>query len=430
MTDLTDLHRVLAEATDHLRSPDLTDRALASASRRRARRTTLGALAVVVLLGGGVAWAVQDRVPRAGVVDTPSPSPSPTPSRIPAAPDDLDALLALPTPPATEDAAVQSRWDPRTAAELPAVDLGLPASLDPPDDAPELTSMPAAVAMVEDQRGVSLVDDDGSWRRLPLPEHALDVPSYVPTSRLSTDGTRVVFLGRTSLWSRDVRSTRWRRLPYPEGFLQRSLRPGERTIPQVIPMVAEHLWLARETWWFVDLDAATFEVHPTPRGSVAWGGGDVYVESSVDSDYTMHLLSWGQLGSPFRSFRTDSLSTLTSVAANTASVAAVRGACVGAESERGLVALDLDDLSTRAYLPVRDPLGTFTCGGALETVAWLDPDTVLGSAATVRGPEAGRRTFFTWDVETGALRRASSLAGAVRYDVAAGALTPVPAPNG
>lgn len=38
---MTDLHRVLTEATDHVRSPDLAGRALAGAARRRTRRTTL-----------------------------------------------------------------------------------------------------------------------------------------------------------------------------------------------------------------------------------------------------------------------------------------------------------------------------------------------------------------------------------------------------
>ena len=75
---MTDLHQLLREATDHVGSPDLAGRALVSAHRTRVRRAAASALAAVVLLGGGVAWAVQDRVPHADVVDTPAPTPSPS----------------------------------------------------------------------------------------------------------------------------------------------------------------------------------------------------------------------------------------------------------------------------------------------------------------------------------------------------------------
>ena len=141
------------------------------------------------------------------------------------------------------------------------------------------------------------------------------------------------------------------------------------------------------------------------------------METSVDSDYDIRRLSWGPLGRPARSFRTDSLSTLVGVVADMSSVAAVQGACVGAEEERGLLALDLDDLSTRAYLPVRDPAGAYTCGSALEAIAWLDPDTVLVSVTQPRN-RSGQGVFVTWDVATGELRRVGALAEGLSYDLA------------
>lgn len=418
---MTDLHPLLDRATEHVVSPDLAGRALAAAHSRRVRRTAVGALAAVVLLGSGVAWTVQEPTPKGGVVDTPSPGPEPE--------DRLDALMELPTPPAVPDDAVQPPWDPRTVAGLPQADIALPDVLEPPAAPPELTSIPAAAALVEEQGDVTLVDRDGGWWRLSLPEQPLDVPAYVRTSRLSTDGTRVVFLGRTSLWSRDVRSTRWREVAYPDGFLALDVPVGRRMIPQVVPMVAEHLWIARGKWWFVDLDTGSFEVHPTPGGAVAWGGGDVYVETGVDSDYAIRLLAWGPLGRPVRRFRADAGSWLGDVVADSESVAVVRGACSGVDVEPGLRAMDLDDLSTHAHLPVEDPDGEYACSGALEVVAWLDPDTVLASVRTLRGPETGQGTLFTWDVVTGELRRASRVAGGAVFDVArmaVGVVPPVP----
>lgn len=53
----------------------------------------------------------------------------------------------------------------------------------------------------------------------------------------------------------------------------------------------------------------------------------------------------------------------------------------------------VDDLSARAYLPVRDPLGDYTCGGQLLALTWVDKVTVLISVAALGGPiAAGTRS--------------------------------------
>jgi hypothetical protein len=153
----------------------------------------------------------------------------------------------------------------------------------------------------------------------------------------------------------------------------------------------------------------------------------------VDPDYQLPTLSWGPLGAPAHSFRLDGLSSLTGAAATLESVAAVRGACQGTSSggltRRAVVALDLDDLSARGYLPVRDPFGDYTCGSQLQAVAWLDADTVLLSAAALgQAAETRERVLVSWDVETGVLARVSTLRDALAYDVAATALVPVPQP--
>ena len=116
---MTDLKQLLGEATEHVASPDLAERALASAHRHRVRRTAAGALVAVVLLGGGAAWIVQDRVPHVGVVDAPGPtrtlSPGPTPTS--SVPD--------------TDPATQSLWDPFSLAKAERADSALQGRLAP-----------------------------------------------------------------------------------------------------------------------------------------------------------------------------------------------------------------------------------------------------------------------------------------------------------
>ena len=121
---MTDLQQVLREATDHVASPDLAGRALASAHRHRVRRTAVGALAAVVLLGGGVAFAVQDRTPHAEVVDTPAPTPTPTPTVVDSNP------------------ATQKVWDPFTLADTPRRPSVLAEQLSPPVAAPSIVAAP------------------------------------------------------------------------------------------------------------------------------------------------------------------------------------------------------------------------------------------------------------------------------------------------
>lgn len=387
----------------------------------RARRRALGALVLAALSAGAVA-CTGERTPTE-VTRSPDVAASPT-----AAGGTGDAL-DLPTPPPVPESVVQPRWDPRASRDLPAADVGLPERLDPPADAAELVSVPGVVALVEGRQELDLVDVDGSWWSLPLPERPLPVPFYSPaTTRLTRDGTHVVFLGRTAMWSRDVRAAEWRELDYPDGFLRPGLPPRRRNVPQVVPTDGGHVWLGRGAWWSVDLDAATFEPGASPSGQVGWGGDDVYVQLSVEPAYDLTLLAWGDWGAPVHAFRTDGLSTLSHIAADTASVAAVRGACtVGVAapdgpSRRALVALDLDDLSARGYLPVRDPFGDYTCGSQLLPLGWIDPDTVLVSAAATPGSLAGGRTFVTWDVESGELRRVAAMSSDRRYDVAIGVL--------
>lgn len=406
----SELRDLLERATDRIDVPDLAGAALAGTAvahrRRRTYAVGVAAASVLVVVLAGLTLGDGGR-------QDPSPAPSPTlPTSTPSTSSDseLDALLALPTPPPVDPAVIQPLWDPEEVTDLPGADIGLPSDLTPPVGAPELTSMPAAVAVVDDGQELFAVDPEGAWSRLAYPEEPLPTEFSSPASALSRDGTRIVFTGRTSLWSRDVRGGEWRQLPYPDGFEEMA---GWQV--HLDPQVAELLWLGRKSRsWYVDLDTGTFEEHSFSLDNTAWGGGDIRVRIQVTGKpYDMRVISWGIPGGAERSWRTDSLHSLTGPAADTESVAAVRG--VGSYSEprepferNGLIALNLDDLSTRAYLPIVDPNYSYTDGGAMAARGWLTADTVLAEVV-LGGAETGIRHLFVWDVETGDLSRTSQL---------------------
>jgi hypothetical protein len=411
---MTDLDRVLHEATEHVASPDLAGRALAGAHRRRRRRTAAGAAAVLVLVAGVVTWELQRPVQRADVVQTPTPSP--TPDAQETRPGEL------PTPPPIDPDVVQEVWDPETAPSLPGTDLGLPESLDPPTGVPGLTGIPAARAAVLRQGLLHVLGEDGGWRVTRLPEER--EPDSEHDLALSRDGVIVSIAGTTGLLSLDVRSGRWRRAAYPDGFPQ-SAEYGVGLTAQV----GELAWLeAGDRRWQVDVQTGEADEVLLPRRlhDVAFAPHGLVV--GVGSPERPHLVRTVELVAPGARtpyvFRADSLDSLTGLASDGASLAAMRGVSVsGPDLEdvfrNGLIALDLDDLSTRAYLPVEDPDWAYSDGQALQPVAWLDADRVLVSVVALDGGyDSGDRTLFTWDVETGELRRVTSLPASLPYDVA------------
>ena len=420
---MTELHQAFRDATEHLDPPDLAQQAWREAGRRRARRTTVGALVAVVLLGGGVAWTVQDRVPRADVVDTPTPTPDGAKN------DPSD----LPTVPPIDLAVVQPLWDPAEAGDLPWTDLGLPESLqppietyDPPIESPALTSIRAARAVVARDDRFYVLNTDGArgWYSLERPDEPMG--PHNDDLALSEDGTIVSFAGKDGLWSRDVRSTRWRRADYPEGFLLGS-EYGVGIEAQVGEMA--YLWDA-ESRWQVDVQTGradkvvvpdyVYDVELAPGGAlVGLGSG---VRGPYDGRTLVEMIGGG--ADPVVT-RADALQSLTGLAADEDSLAATRGVSTSPEEapddtwRNGLIALNRDDWSTRAYLPVRDPRWAYTDAGLLSSIAWLDADTVVAQvASTDDGYDAGELTLFTWNVESGELRRVTTLPAAQHFDVA------------
>lgn len=404
------LQEVLGRAAAPVPRPDLAESALERAAAVRRRRTAVVSVAAAVTLAASVAvGASLSGGPRPDGPVAPRPSltdPEPT---------------AGPTPPAVEESLVQPRWDPRDVVSLPSVDIGLPASLAPPAGAAPLTGMERALALVDDRQRLFLVDDTGRWARLDLPEPALD--RFGTSAVVTVDGSRVVFTGRTALWTHAVSGGDWQRLNYPSGFTREADWGGA----QVVPTGADTLWLGdprRARAWYVDLATGAMEGHTVDLGTATWSDERGLIRILWSA--SRRFLAVGNPGADDESvWQSDSFHALTWPAADSRSLAAVRG--VGGWSgsrdpteQNGVIALRLDDLATRAYLPIRDPHYLYTDAGALATLSWLGPDTVLASVVPEGsgGFETGTRYLFTWNVATGELRRVAELPSRMGLSVA------------
>lgn len=306
---------------------------------------------------------------------------------------------------------MQPRWDPRGVASLPVVDVGLPASLQPPSDVSGLTGIDRALALVDDGQRLSAVDGSGRWLSLPYPEVSLD--RYGDAAVLTVDGSRIVFTGRTALWWRFVDRGGWQRLAYPEDFTTQPDWGGG----QMVSDRADGLWLGdprQPRTWYVDLTSGTVEEQAGALDTATWAGDRGLVRIGIGQAPIRHL-SIGTPGEDEERWRVDDLYSLTHPASDGRSLAAARGVggwsgSRGPTEQNGLIALSLSDLSTRAYLPFPDPSYWYTDAGAIQPLHWLDTDTVVVSVIPQdTGGETGIRYLFTWDVETGELRLASEL---------------------
>ncbi|HEV2798307.1 MAG TPA: hypothetical protein VGV65_11865, partial [Nocardioides sp.] len=251
---MTDLQQVLREATDHVASPDLAGRALAAAHRTRVRRTSAAALAAVVLLGGGVAWAVQDRVPHADVVDTPTPSPTPS-----ATPSVVDA-----------DPATQKIWDPFTVVDAPRRPSVLPEELSPPAEVPSIAdlSLPdIVVAWPEEGVDLRVLSSNGEWRSVPGTADAIQGTFRdVVSPAISPDGDRVAMAVDAGILVVRAASGEQQLIDWPSELAGPvDSRPGLRWLPGDEGFVVLH-W---KRPWLVDLDGTA---EPAPFGG-PYGSG-------------------------------------------------------------------------------------------------------------------------------------------------------------
>lgn len=355
---MTDLEQALREATDHLASPDLATRAWRDAGRRRARRTALGALAVVVLLGGGVAWAVQDRVPETDVVDTPAPSPTVTPTAV----ETDEARMGT-----------QPVWDPFTVVDEPTADTALPPRLDPPDEAPSVLQRPidaALVAWPEEGRDLRLLGPEGEWRSVPgTGSVAVSSLRDVVSPALSSDGRLVAFSAEDGLRVVDVTTGEMRVLPWPDdlagpwdtppGVLW---MPGDDAVlvlhwrsPRVLRLDGgeeDASYLGRySSTVAVDPDGPLLQRRFRSGSLVEWRDGRV--ERRVDDG-----VAWGER-----------------MVAGYGLVALTGG--LGGGAYAGPVVVDAATGERVAYAPVRDPSSEYSDNGFLTAQGFIDADTLL-----------------------------------------------------
>jgi hypothetical protein len=172
---MSELHDLLATATDRIESPRLEQAALTTARRRRTRRR--GAAAAVVAAAVVVAVVVGTHLgaERTGGLPPAAPTQTPSPS--------------VTTPPGST-ATVWPRWDPREVDDLSAepgrIAPAVPDVIDPPDSSPLLSDDPveAAVLVVEEDGVAQVLGTDGDWRTVPL-------DGRYPMVSLSPDGTRL-----------------------------------------------------------------------------------------------------------------------------------------------------------------------------------------------------------------------------------------------
>lgn len=386
---MNDLDQLFREATDHVRSPDLVGGALASAHRRRVRRTAVGALAAVVLMGGGAAWVLQDPTLRAGVVDTPEPTPSPT---------------ATPSAVGTDEAKMgtQPLWDPFTVVDSPRGPTVLPEVLAPPADAPSVldAAIPAAVvAWPEEDRPIMLLSPLGDWRSIPGTESI--APSSlrdVASPAISSDGRLVTFAAEAGLWVVDVVAGEQRLLPWPEQVAEAwDTPPGVRWMPGDEAVLVMH-W---NTPWVMGLDGS--DVSAAYLGQYAGG-------IAIDPDgpllerrfRTGTLVEWRD-GEVVRRVDDGGIAWGERAVAGSGLFAITGG--LGGGAFAGPIVIDATTGARVAYAPIRDEDSDYSDNGHLTAMGFLDEETVLLLVTPMdfRTMQAGdaRTHLVVWDFTTG-----------------------------
>lgn len=331
----------------------------------------------------------------------------------PAAEGTTDDIVAAPS---IDPTTVHDLWDPETVTGLPrATSTTLPASLVAPPGARPLDEFPiqAAVAAVQTDDGVDLVDAGGSWRSVELPEAPVDLAFVPDLVALSSDGTVLVFAGTSRLWHVTTAEGAWRSVPYPDEMAQ-----GAEVDLHLALAGPDRLLVSGyadgEATWSVDL--GTGEATRTPYLLGASGvDGDHVAEVGVRRGHR-YVDAWDGT-TRTGTLEIDGFESLLFPSLRRTSVAAAREVGgwttprAGAEWD-GLLVFDTIDGASRGYLPVRDDDGWYARYG-LVPVGWVDDDVVLARVVpkSTRGVESATAHLVSWEVATGELAWVSS------YDV-------------
>lgn len=395
-----DLHQVLDCATDDIGAPALAARAFNAARRRRTRRR--GAVAAVLSSGLVVAVVVASQVgagPSVAPPTNPSLSPSTSPTDVPSV---AEATAAAEIDPAK----AQPLWDPAGVEDLPRAGVLLPDELDPVGESgPAIGS---AVAVADDGGLCWVLGSSGEWASTAYPEGELEfVGRQVAISSVAYE---VVVTGRTALWRRDVSTQEWTKVPYPADFrTQFDYQPSLAVYDDGRILLGQD-----ERWWLIPADGGAATRLPFDRfDDVMTAGSDVLASRFANTAPPQRTVEEWRSGSIVRSQDAIGFQSLQRPVADTFSIAFARartGYTVPpsvVESD-GLLALDREGLTTRAFLPVPSAASYYTDSGGLTPVGWLNPDTVL---VAVRPRDDFDTTWLvTWDVDTGELARAASYA--------------------
>ncbi|WP_134742437.1 SigE family RNA polymerase sigma factor [Nocardioides sp. 503] len=220
------------------------------------------------------------------------------------------------------------------------------------------------------------------------------------TAALSPDGRRVAAAGISGLFWRELDGGAWQRVDVPHSVTGEGIEvtwlPGSSSL-----VLRSHL-----PGVLVDLGTGRQRSLPELTGYVAWGADPQGFLTYVSREG--ELVSQEPAGG-LRRVIINLLEGLHHPVLSATSLVAARGNRVissppAVDDRDGLIALDRDTLAARRYLPVRDA-SSYYVGQALTPRAWLDDDTVLFSVLP-RG--TSEEHLVTWDVESGALRRATS----------------------
>ncbi|WP_114423545.1 hypothetical protein [Nocardioides houyundeii] len=404
---MSELHELLARATDRIESPRLEHAALQTARRRRTRRRGAAAAVVTSALVATVVVGIQvaDRGDRVAPAPPTAQNPTSTPSAKASGSQEK----------------VWPQWDPRDVDQLPAapdrIAPALPEVIDPPASSPPLSDDPvgSAVLVIEQGGRAQVLGTGGDWRTVPI-------DGRFPVVSLSPGGARLaVYYGydnRVGVYDyrvtvHDLATGGSRTLEAPAGF-----EPWDD---------AGWMFLNEETLLFssgpqtyaVAIDSGEAEEMSLPTGMSTtldpagdWLSSADFAEPNVLTDYA---------GGTPREVSMDRTGPLLRIEADEDTV-------VGTtydDQAFSVVVADRQTLTPQFRLPVLDYDGNYSNWG-LGPVALADDGTVLLRVAAIGRRVDGFR-LVAWDPAGGDLSIVTSTALPVEASVvfAQGALRAV-----
>ena len=349
-----------------------------------------------------MAWAVQDRVPHADVVDTPSPTPSP--SVTPSVVDD--------------DPATQRIWDPFTVVDAPRHPTVLPDQISPPEDPPSLATAPLpdiVLAWPEEDTDLRVLATTGEWRAVPGTANAIQGTFRdVVSPAISPDGDRVAMAVDAGILVVEATTGEQSVVPWPPELAGPvDSRPGLRWLPGDEGFVVLH-W---KRPWLVGLDGTG---EPAPFGG-PYGSG-VMVDPD-DGTIRERTRAYGRLRTWNSADDASSVSlggygeryvTRFGVVAYTGNPGPDGMALMS-----GPVVVDPGAGEILGYAPIKDRDSVYSDNAHLTALGFVDPDTVLLMVTPMdfrtMGPEDGVTHLVSWDFRTGDFTRLGSGGPGMRW---------------